>query len=211
MMTSRPKILEVKHNGISVNLKVDLSIGIGGDKWPAATQYCALVSDAKWFDFFSYLFDGKKIIELGAGTGLVSILIDKLYKPDVLLVTDLDSHIDLICENIAINSCSKCIPRSFDWKIDKMSNYDVILIFECVYNEDLYIPLINAIDDISTMSTVIFLGLTRLFTKPKFFQLLRGRGFKYTMIPEESLPEEYGAEFIDNNVALFVVRRMCYL
>ena len=211
MMLSRPKNLAVEYNGTPINLKVDLSIGIGGDKWPAATQYCALVSDPKWFEFFSGLFDGKKIIELGAGTGLVSILINKLYQPEVLLVTDLESHIDLIRENIAINNCTKCVPQSFDWKIDKMGKYDVVLIFECVYNSDLYIPLINAIDDISNMSTIIFLGLTRLFAKPTFFQLLRDRGFKYTMIPEESLPAEYGAEFIDNNVGLFVVRRICYL
>ena len=68
-------------------------------------------------------------------------------------------------------------------------------------------PLINALRASSDENTLIFLGLTRLFAKPKFFTLLRENGFHYTMIPKESLPENYWDENSDSDVGLFIVQR----
>ena len=43
--------------------------------------------------------------------------------------------------------------------------FDIILALECVYREDLYQPLIDSILQSSVPSTLIFLGLTRLFAQ----------------------------------------------
>ena len=85
--------------------------------------------------------------------------------------------------------------------------YDIILIFECVYNESLYNPLLSCIDKICKDDGVIFLGLTRLFAKPSFFTKLKNRGYQFTMFPEISLPGMYSNQYVNRDVGLFCVRK----
>jgi hypothetical protein len=115
-----------------IELHVNMSIGIGGDKWPAAELFCSLISSPSWKEYFRSLFYGKKIIELGAGTGLVAILVDRIFKPDVITITDQLSHINLIKRNIEHNNCSKSIASVFDWLDLPISNvsYDIVFAFE---------------------------------------------------------------------------------
>lgn len=183
-------------------------MGIGGDKWPAAEMFCKLVSDQRWQEFFISLFKDKSVVELGAGTGLVSIIVDKLFEPKCIVVTDLDSHLSLIQENLQRNTTRCCAVTTLDWtRNEHRGRYDIILVLECVYNEDLYLPLIDSLDRLSKSNSIIFLGLTRLFAKPIFFSLLARKNFKFTMLPESSLPEQYSDEFSGRDVGLFVVTR----
>ena len=193
---------------MNVTLLSIQAVGIGGDRWPAAEMFCKTISDSRWESFFRLIFNDKKVIELGAGTGLVAIIVEKLFSPKSVIVTDLDSHLPLIKDNLRLNSTKYCETMPLDWtRTDYMGSNDVILVLECVYNEDLYLPLIHTLDRICLENSIIFLGLTRLFAKQKFFALLTESGFKYTMIPERSLPEQYADEFSDRDVGLFVVTR----
>lgn len=79
----------LKYNDVVVTLKLDMSIGIGGDKWPAAELFCNIATNEKFIPSFESLFNGKRIMELGSGTGLCGIVIDKLYKPKEVYVSDL--------------------------------------------------------------------------------------------------------------------------
>ena len=79
----------IKYNDIEVTLKLDMQIGIGGDKWPAAELFCNIATSNKFIPSFESLFNGKRIMELGSGTGLCGIVIDKLYKPKEVYVSDL--------------------------------------------------------------------------------------------------------------------------
>lgn len=92
---------------IRINLLVDMGVGIGGDKWPAADMFCRTLCDNVMF--FESLLSQKSCIELGAGTGMVSILIEKLYSTHSgqLVVTDQESHIGLIDKNLEINECKR--------------------------------------------------------------------------------------------------------
>lgn len=115
----------------SISLLVDMSVGIGGDKWPAADQFCSLISDPKWTPFFHGLFDGKRVIELGSGNGLAGILASKLYHPDEVIISDLASHIPLIAQNIKLNECLNCIALEFDWfSPPTLPLFDIIMAFE---------------------------------------------------------------------------------
>ena len=69
-------------------------------------------------------------------------------------------------------------------------------------------PLIQSLDQLFSETTVGFLGLTRLFAKPSFFDKLLNAGFVYTMVPEESLPAKYSDDLAYRDVGLFVVRRV---
>ena len=86
-----------------MGLLVDMAVGIGGDKWPAADMFCQTVCNN--VRFFESLFAKKSCIELGAGTGMVSLFIEKLYPchDGELVVTDQVSHIDLIDRNLRLN------------------------------------------------------------------------------------------------------------
>ena len=186
----------------------DPSVGIGGHKWPAADMFCKVICEKKWISFFSGLFAGKSVIELGAGTGLVSVLVDRLFECQSIIVTDLESHIPLIERNLTINNTSsRCIAKSYNWIEDDFGSYDIILVFECVYNESLYSPLIQTLGRLCGITSLVFLGLTRLFMKPSFFSLLRDAGFVYTLLPESCLPSQYSDQFTHRDVGLFVVRR----
>ena len=206
--TVDPKVISISFDTnakYTINLMVDMKVGIGGDKWPAAEMFCKILLDPRFHDFFRNFFNKKNVIELGAGTGLVSILIDKLYGVESICVTDLMSHIPLIEKNLSLNRTKSCIAKAFDWYKDDLGLYDIILIFECVYNNDLYEPLIQALDRLSDKNTMAILGLTRLFARPKFFSLLKSYGYKYTMLPELSLPLSYTDAFNDRDVGIFTV------
>ena len=59
----------VHYNGYLINLCLDMSVGIGGDKWPAVDLFCQLITSLEWKDYFFQLFSSKRCIELGSGTG----------------------------------------------------------------------------------------------------------------------------------------------
>ena len=113
LSTSREKETEIifedqrRTNQIRVNLLVDMGVGIGGDKWPAADMFCRTLCDH--MSFFESLFEGKSCIELGAGTGMVSMVIEKLYPghSGPIVVTDHESHIGLISRNLRINNSKR--------------------------------------------------------------------------------------------------------
>lgn len=64
----------INYNNISISLLLDMSIGIGGDKWPAADLFCQLITSNNWKEYFQILFQNKRCIELGSGTGILIIL-----------------------------------------------------------------------------------------------------------------------------------------
>lgn len=204
------KEVDVTYGEHKLRLFLDMGVGIGGDKWPAADSFCNMVTQTQWYNFFGGLFDGKRVLELGSGNAVAGILLDKAYKPKEVCITDLESHIPHINRNIATNACSGItngIP--YDWTAapdtlhPRLENgsFDVILALECVYREDLYLPLILAIKKQSHAGTVCFLGSTRQFTKPSFFRLLTENGLAYKKLPSTMLP----SELRDESIGMFVI------
>ena len=77
-----------------------------------------------------------------------------------------------------------------------------------VYREDLYLPLILTILKYSHVHTVTYLGLTKQFMSPSFFECLRSHGLLYRMIPHAVI-KSYAADqdAVDENIGLFLVFR----
>jgi len=194
-----------------ISLNVDMQgVGIGGDRWPAAMLFCEFISMRPEL---SKTFSGKSVIELGSGTGLGAILCDKLFGKECrqIVATDLHSHVALMQSNLVLNSVDPQVTTccALDWTtrgFPSLGTFDVILALECVYNQELFLPLVLTMRELSHSKTLIFLGLTRLFAKPEFFLLLLKHGFNYTMIPHHAvslpLPEEASTHA---ETALFVV------
>eukprot|EP00981_Chlorochromonas_danica_P000896 scaffold214_cov160-Ochromonas_danica.AAC.2 len=120
---------------IQIPLFVDMNVGIGGDIWPAAQCFCSwMFLDISTYHFFATLYNDKKILELGSGNALVSILIEKAFSPKKVVVTDLLSHVPHMQHNLEMNSCQYCEAISLDWcnEDDKLAHgpFDVILALE---------------------------------------------------------------------------------
>ena len=124
---------EITYCNHSIHLKLltDGEVGIGGDRWPAANKFCELVSNKKLQNYFSQLFNTKRILDLGSGTGLTSLVIDKLYQPLEILVTDQASHMELIEKNLILNETKYCKAQTYDW-VDRtnIGTFGVILALE---------------------------------------------------------------------------------
>jgi hypothetical protein len=184
---------------LDISLCSYMGVGIGGVEWPAACMFCQIIANN---EFYKRLFAGKRILELGAGTGLGGIAVEKVcgseYSPTEVVITDLEQYLDHLRLNTAMNSTRLCSVRPLDWlnidafiharSEDAAHTFDIILALECVYREDLYQPLIDTILRTSSKDTLIFLGLTRLFAQHIFFDLLHANGIYYTRLPEHSLP-----------------------
>lgn len=189
-MTRRESKLQ--YNEYSLHVCLDMQVGLGGDKWPAADLFCFLITSPLWIPMFNPIFDNKTVIDLGSGTGITGILLDKVYNPKEIVITDLDSHVEHIKYNILLNQEGRKVTSAFalDWfqpnLLDK--KMDIILAFECVYKESLYEPFIKTLDALCHDKSLIFLGMTRNFMRSKFFKLLREHGYIYTLIPQNNIP-----------------------
>lgn len=127
------KSVVVSYSGdTTVRLLLDMGVGIGGDKWPAADQFCHLIVCETWRSFFANMFHDKTIIDLGSGTGLTGIMIAKYFQPKNVIITDQESHIAHIALNVAINDLCQTEVIPYDW-LDPPVGFkkgDVVLAFE---------------------------------------------------------------------------------
>lgn len=203
------KEVMVSYGNCELRVFLDMGVGIGGDKWPAADVFCNTLVQPKWKEFFAGLLNGKRVLELGSGNAVVGALIDKVFEPSEVCITDQESHMKHIRHNIALNKCNeRTVGVPYDWFASSQDldprlsePFDVILALECVYREDLYLPLIRSIKRQCHADTICFLGSTRQFTKPSFFQLLAENGLAYKKLPADMLP----GHLIDPSIGMFVL------
>lgn len=91
-------------------------VGIGGDKWPAADQFCSIISSQRFVALYRDIFKGRSVIELGSGSGLVGIFVSKQFEPTSVCITDLDSYTEHISHNVQLNSCGDNVSiEVLDW------------------------------------------------------------------------------------------------
>ena len=104
----------------------------------------------------SELFSGKRVCELGAGLGVVSILLDKLQCCDEVVCTDGDDDtLELLRRNLEHCNCSFDV-RKLWWGENEAileeypRRFDVLIAADVIYEEDQVAPLLNSADAIMT-------------------------------------------------------------
>lgn len=104
---------------VEIALYVDMNVGIGGDIWPAAQLFCDVITNSsQYYLHWKNMFHGKKVLELGSGNGLISILLDQIYPSlQSITVSDIEDHLELIDENIRMNNCNqgRVISKEINW------------------------------------------------------------------------------------------------
>ncbi|CAM9168985.1 unnamed protein product [Choristocarpus tenellus] len=193
------EVLPIGNRG-SLSLTCDWGVGIGGGLWSTGLlmtkHLCAYPS------FYDNLLAGRRVLELGSGTGLVGLTAAMFGPPSEVVITDLASHIDICSHNLTANvdlipdQC-KVRVEEYDWGSDCSSSlsrfpFDVVIGTDVAYYEHLHEPLIKALLATTGPETLILLGVTRMDTGPDFFEALDQAGFEFYLMEQASSNKAFG-------------------
>ncbi|RMZ92663.1 hypothetical protein DV736_g125, partial [Chaetothyriales sp. CBS 134916] len=134
-----------------------------------------------------------RVIELGAGCGIVGIAFAQLVKSDVLL-TDLDDALDILNSNIRLAAPaagSRLEAMVLDWSeclASTSTQYDIILVSDCIYNPDSSVHLVETLQRLSKQTPVplILVGYKHRHSADQvFFDQMRQA--KFTTIATDTI------------------------
>ncbi|KAL6086339.1 hypothetical protein STEG23_000137 [Scotinomys teguina] len=163
---------------LSITQNFGSRLGVAARVWDAALSLC------NYFESQNVDFRGKKVIELGAGTGIVGILA-ALQGGDVT-ITDLPLALEQIQDNVRTNmpSGGRAKVCALSWGIDQHGfpgNYDLVLGADIVYMEPTFPLLLGTLQHLCGSHGTIYLaskmreehGTESFFRHflPQYFQL----------------------------------------
>ncbi|XP_044299253.1 EEF1A lysine methyltransferase 3 isoform X2 [Varanus komodoensis] len=138
----------------------------------------------EYFETQKMNFRGKKVIELGAGTGIVGILASLLGGE--VTITDLPVALKQIEENVHRNLPMKCMARTrvcaLSWGLDQKdfpANFDFILGADIVYLKDTFPSLIRTLQHLCGSQSTIYLSskMRQEHSTELFFETLLPKHF----------------------------------
>jgi len=133
--------------------------GLAFQLWPACRSLCHFIETRP-----DHFWEGKRILEVGAGLGVASILLGRLGA--TVTATDLEAPCALIRENVrknAVESCVKVEPLDWFKPHDVLTgmNFDYIVAADCIYWEELFEPLRQTLEAACSSNTEIILAQVR--------------------------------------------------
>ncbi|XP_075810347.1 EEF1A lysine methyltransferase 3 [Microtus pennsylvanicus] len=140
---------------LSITQNFGSRLGVAARVWDAALSLC------NYFESQNVDFRGKKVIELGAGTGIVGILA-ALQGGDVT-ITDLPLALQQIQYNVRANvpSGGRVKVCALSWGIDQHGfpgNYDLVLGADIVYLEPTFPLLVGTLQHLCGPQGTIYLA-----------------------------------------------------
>ncbi|VDC06214.1 unnamed protein product [Peniophora sp. CBMAI 1063] len=182
---------------VQLSLAVDAGPGCGGITWPAGevlTRYLA----RRGPDALS----GRRVLELGSGTGLVGLLAGALGAR--VYITDQASLVATMEKNIALNATIAPNVRAaeLNWgeplSADLAGPYDLILAADCVYFEPAFPLLVQTLCDLlppDAKTETYFCYKKRRKADKRFFTLLK-KYFTWEDVEDNPEREMYSREAI---------------
>lgn len=142
-------------HALSITQNFGSSLGVAARVWDAALSLC------NYFEKQNVDFRGKKVIELGAGTGLVGILA-ALQGGDVT-ITDLPLALEQIQGNVQANVLPgvRAQVRALSWGVDQHvfpGDYDLVLGADIVYLEPTFPLLLGTLQHLCGPQGTIYLA-----------------------------------------------------
>ena len=144
-----------------------------------------------------------RVLELGAGCGIVGIAFAQLVKCD-MQVTDLEDAQEILAKNIRCASpmAGSTIQASIlDWasglEDSSNPNFDLVLVSDCIYNPDSSLHLVEILRNLAARvpDTLILVGFKRRHEADTiFFERMRERRFELVEtinLPLPHTPTDY--------------------
>ncbi|TMW66775.1 hypothetical protein Poli38472_014087 [Pythium oligandrum] len=151
---------------------------------------------------------GKRVLEVGAGTGLVGISAGLLGAEQVLL-TDLAYTMDNLARNVELTGQhaqqikARVQPVELDWFQPRsdLGDFDLILASDVVWVEELVRPLVQTLQTLvrnSQRSTRVLMShQTRsVLTDERLFRELEAHGFQRRLVPTAELHPDFVSDRI---------------
>ncbi|OJT07341.1 hypothetical protein TRAPUB_1807 [Trametes pubescens] len=177
---------------VAVKLAVDASPGCGGIAWPAGEVLAGYITR-------SGTLEGKNVLELGSGTGLVGLVAGKLGAR--VCITDQAPLLGIMKQNVSLNQLESCVSvAELNWGEPLPSDLpqpDLILAADCVYFEPAFPLLVRTLADLvhNTSTQVLFCYKKRRKADKRFFTLLK-KEFSWEDISDDPQREVYSRDSI---------------
>uniref|UniRef100_H2YUE6 Uncharacterized protein n=1 Tax=Ciona savignyi TaxID=51511 RepID=H2YUE6_CIOSA len=154
--------------------------GIAGVVWEAADVLANFMVE-------KYDFHGKKVLELGSGTGLVGMV--AAYMGAHVTLTDLDKFLPILEENIELNmNLIKTGSKNGTVKVSELKwgeklakfdpTYDFVLGADIIYSEDLFPALLDTLCYFHGGGSKIILGSKLRYDRVEVFILKLNQKFR---------------------------------
>ncbi|KAH7100606.1 putative methyltransferase-domain-containing protein, partial [Auriculariales sp. MPI-PUGE-AT-0066] len=183
-LTVTPQVQELAFPPLAqpIKLWVDASPGCGGIAWPAGQVLSQYLVNTR-----SDTLCGKRILELGSGTGLVGLVAGMLGAQ--VTVTDQAQLLALMHKNVALNALEENVAvAELDWANPiphAMLDPDIVLAADCVYFEPAFPLLVSTLKNLATQRTEILFCYKRRRKADKRFFALLGKEFTWTHVQDD--------------------------
>jgi len=193
-----------------------LNLGTGGQVWPKASFGMLHVLTSKRLlssyrangeDASTLSLQGKRMVELGSGTGFISIVCALTLGLSDIVITDLPDLKPHIKRNLYKNKLlveqeqghehagSEMNVRieDLDWRqsCDEFGKFDLVVCCDCIYEESCFLPLVSTIaalsregDEEQEPTIVVIAYEERKIQEDKFWELF-GKIFECHSVPLE--------------------------
>ncbi|XP_077175378.1 protein N-lysine methyltransferase METTL21A isoform X2 [Paroedura picta] len=150
-------------------------LGVAAVVWDAAVVLCTYLETG------DVDLRGRSVIELGAGTGLLGIVVALLGAQ--VTITDKEASLAFLKSNVQANlpaeAQSRAVVKELTWGQNLMNfsagEYDFILGADIVYLEETFPALLQTLDHLCTDHTVILLACRMRYKRDQnFLRMLRG-------------------------------------
>lgn len=182
--------------------------GTGSSVWDSAVVLMGFFENAEYFP--SGFWTGKRVLELGAGTGIVGLLTARLGAAHVVL-TDLGdiaaqpmaANIDLNSASLAPSTSVAALEHLWGTPTEPLGPpFDVVLCADCLlpYAQEAMSALAQTIKELCTtgtgLDTQVLLAFEERFDVTPFFQLVRDSGLAADEVPLHHLHALYRSSLI---------------
>eukprot|EP01112_Ceratiomyxa_fruticulosa_P023001 TRINITY_DN8616_c0_g1_i1.p1 TRINITY_DN8616_c0_g1~~TRINITY_DN8616_c0_g1_i1.p1 ORF type:complete len:277 (-),score=61.32 TRINITY_DN8616_c0_g1_i1:8-838(-) len=173
--------------------------------WKAAHYFIRFLQAPKYVSVD--MFVGKRVIEIGAGTGLAGLGVACLGANVIL--TDLPSVLKILEINVEANRNrveDRCVVSPLVWGEDCSSlgpPFDFVIASDVLYTQESHKPLLKTLCALSDQNTTVIMAYERRRKiNDKFFKLVR-KFFEFKVISAKELVE--GSE---DEVTIYIMKKL---
>lgn len=164
-----------------IRLQPQKERGIGFQLWPAAVYLCEHLETTWPLPKMA----NSRVLELGAGLGLVSVAAARLCKH--VIATDLPQVVPSLQATLEQNDVPNCVAQALPWGTTDVPKVDVVLAADVVYWAELHAPLLTTLRALVENGAVALVAHTRRWRRDDKFFKQCAKAFDLAVVKETVL------------------------